>query len=340
MLEAGKPHGDVAKALGKTTRTISNWWRRHKSGLSLEDKPRSGRPSSLKRVAKIIISKSVGKRHKSTRKLARRITNKGCPTSKTAIHRYLTHNLGLRSYKRPHIPRLSEKPKIQRIKFCKERLSWPPEQWENVIFSDESPFHLFEPSNPQIDRVWSSSGQNIPPILTTKFPSHLMVWGAMSARAVSELHFSPPKCTVNAWYYVDNILAGPCLDAFSRKRSTGTILQKKFCENMYESIFQQDGAPVHTSKLSQQWCQISIPNYWAKEIWPGNSPDLSPIENLWALVKQRLSELPSATNLETLKKQLEIVWADINPGLLKNLIDGMSNRIRKCLELHGGYIGK
>ena len=71
---------------------------------------------------------------------------------------------------------------------------------------------------------------------------------------------------------------------------------------MSNSIFQQDGAPAHTSKLSQEWCRLNLPSYSVKEIWPSNSTDISPIENLWAVVKQDLSEMPSATNLEMLEK--------------------------------------
>ena len=61
MLEAGKSQGEVSRTLGKITRTINNWWKRLKLKVSLQDKPRSGRPSSIKRVAKIVISKSLGK---------------------------------------------------------------------------------------------------------------------------------------------------------------------------------------------------------------------------------------------------------------------------------------
>ncbi|KAI6655581.1 hypothetical protein LOD99_2080 [Oopsacas minuta] len=162
----------------------------------------------------------------------------------------------------------------------------------------------------------------------------------MSANAVSELHILPQKCTVNAKYYVDNILTGPCKAAFARRRLRGTVLQRRFCENMSKSIFQQDGGPAHTSKLSQEWCQLNLVGCWGKEIWPGNSPDLSPIENLWAVVKQSLSEMPSATNLEMLEKNLKTVWSNINPDLLRKLIDGMPARMRKCVDLKGGYIGK
>ena len=99
MLEAGFTQKKVARQLGKTLKTVNNWWRRSKRGKSLDDKPRSGRLSSITRVAKIIISKSVGKRHQSTRKLAKRLTALGHQTSKTAVHRYLKENLGLKSYK-------------------------------------------------------------------------------------------------------------------------------------------------------------------------------------------------------------------------------------------------
>ena len=147
--------------------------------------------------------------------------------------------------------------------------------WENEINSDKAPFHLFEPSNPQTDHVWDSNAKNIPPILTMKFPPSLMVCAAMSANAVSEWRILPQKCTVIAKYYVESILAGPCKAAFTLRRSRRTILQR-FCENMSKLVFQQDGVPAHTSKLSQEWCRLNLPGYWAKKVWPGNSPDLPP----------------------------------------------------------------
>ena len=142
MLEAGITQKNVAKRLGKTINTVNNWWRRNKRGESLDDKPRSGRPSSLTRAAKIIISKSIRK-NKSTRKLTKRLKARGHQTLKTAVHRYLKENLGLKSYKRPRIPRLTKKQRVHRLKFCKERFNWSVKKWANVIFSDEAPFLLF-----------------------------------------------------------------------------------------------------------------------------------------------------------------------------------------------------
>jgi len=36
--------------------------------------------------------------------------------------------------------------------------------------------------------------------------------------------------------------------------------------------------------------------------WPAQSPDLSPIENLWALIKRNIANLPVAKNVEELEK--------------------------------------
>ena len=49
-------------------------------------------------------------------------------------------------------------------------------------------------------------------------------------------------------------------------------------------IFMQDGAPAHKSNLTQQWfLNRNIP-FIPREEWPGNSPDLNPIENFWDLL--------------------------------------------------------
>ena len=52
-------------------------------------------------------------------------------------------------------------------------------------------------------------------------------------------------------------------------------------------IFQQDKALVHKSKTIGNLLQE---NEWKVLEWPAYSPDLKPIENLWAILKQRLQK--------------------------------------------------
>ena len=43
-------------------------------------------------------------------------------------------------------------------------------------------------------------------------------------------------------------------------------------------LFQQDGAPAYTSKVTQTWLSQNLPNFWGKEVWPPSSPDCIPLD--------------------------------------------------------------
>lgn len=81
-----------------------------------------------------------------------------------------------------------------------------------------------------------------------------------------------------------------------RRKENGPPTSVKLLPEMFRAIFQQDGAPAHHARKTQDWCRGNFPGFWEKGTWPGNSPDLSPIENLWAIVKEELNKIEPATS--------------------------------------------
>ena len=90
------------------------------------------------------------------------------------------------------------------------------------------------------------------------------------------------------------------------------------------TIFQQDGAPAHKAKKVSVWLRehgITLLD------WPGNSPDLNPIENLWVLMKKKMAE-KNCSSIEELKSHLKTIWVtDISVELCQSLAMSMPPRI-------------
>jgi hypothetical protein len=304
------------------------------------DKPRKGRPQKIHGVTKQVISLAVGKRGQSTRKLASRLTKKGYPVSRETVRCHMKNNLGLHSYRRSKKPLLTKKMRAARVAFAKSKVNWTAEDWKRVLWSDESFFELYPSCNSAGDRIWAENKEDVAPVVKIKHPPKIMVWGMFSHQAVSDLHFIPPGATVNKDYYREEILAKTALDAMSRSRNRGPITERKMMADTSKAIFMQDSAPPHTAVVNQEWLQNNFPLYWRKSEWPGNSPNLNPIENLWAILKQRVSAMPAATTLLELKNQLKKTWKELDPNLLENLVLSMPERMKSVIRLKGEYIGK
>jgi hypothetical protein len=103
-----------------------------------------------------------------------------------------------------------------------------------------------------------------------------------------------------------------------------------------EPVFLMDGATPHTAADTVTFMQARGIQYLHG--WPPSSPDLNPIENLWAWLKREVyADHP--TTLAALTASLEAAWDRVPASMLKKLMRSFNKRLRKCLQLQGEHTG-
>ena len=103
--------------------------------------------------------------------------------------------------------------------------------------------------------------------------------------------------------------------------------------NLESFKLQQDNDPKHKSKYFEEYFE----NKSIKVIeWPSNSPDLNPIEHIWAYMKNKLSG-KIFKKKEDLVREVKEIWENISPEFCRRLVLSIDNRIMQVLRSNGGY---
>ncbi|GBN57732.1 hypothetical protein AVEN_130996-1, partial [Araneus ventricosus] len=94
-----------------------------------------------------------------------------------------------------------------------------------------------------------------------------------------------------------------------------------------DGIYQQDNAKCHTARSVCAWFEEHQDEFTVLP-WPGNSPDLNPIENLWDHLDRVVRAMdPQPRNLAQLATALESAWLNIPVNTFRNLIDSLPARL-------------
>jgi transposase len=74
-------------------------------------------------------------------------------------------------------------------------------------------------------------------------------------------------------------------------------------------------------------------------LWPENSPDLNPIENLWQIIKTRLEKMDCTTVAKLISYVFKLWNKDEKIAEnCRTLVDSMPKRIHEVITNRGGHI--
>ena len=294
---------EILKVSEKCVRTTLKNYRSLGSPLELK---RTGRPKKLsKRQEHHIFRKARTHFKWSYQDLADDFNQQflNYSISRQTTRRVLSR-FGIGSYIAIKKPLLTVKDRIKRLNWARKHQYWPVEEWAKVIFSDESNFEVFNRKG----RI------HVKRLRGKKFSARFIqpkvqggggaagIWGCISHKGAGVSYLYTGR--INRYTYKD------CLDNCLLSSADLFWGHKNY-------IFMQDGAPAHTAQ--------SVKDYFAENNikvleWCARSPDLNPIEHIWAWMDRQLARI-RITSIEHLKEVLHEIWLTVPLELCMKLIE-------------------
>ena len=185
-------------------------------------------------------------------------------------------------YKRVY---LNEERREERVEFAQRMLD-EEFDWSKVLISDECSIWL---NKCKPKTLWTKNT-----MLEEGSDTHgpkIHCWGGITARGALRLEI-----------FEKNLEAKGYLKIIKRK--------KVEMDQLYPDgwVFQHDGSGVHRADIVKRYLDTFEEEPLS---WPGYSPDLSPIENIWGWLKHEVSkEMPS--DIQRLKACVRRHWRRIN----------------------------
>lgn len=324
----GLPWHEVASRNLVPISTAHSVFQAYTNTNSVNEAPRSGRPKVFTHLQERNLVRCVRSHVKWTYQQV--INETGIPIGRTAFRTLLRkhHILQWIAKKRPH---LTDAHRRKRKAFC---LANRNTDWSKVIFSDEC--SVEKGTGKKRTWIWGNPTHKWDPDMIETYPKGkqacVMVWGAIclqglcgtrSPLVVMKRDLTAKKNGYSAWSYTEALNEG-LLPIYRRSLR-----------------FMQDGASIHTAGVVDIWLRDHfIPKLLN---WPPYSPDLNPIEHLWAKLKELIYERhPELDGVQSkveqeriLKEVLPSCWEAIGLSIIESLVKSMPARIEACIRANG-----
>ena len=324
---------EIGRQLGISHSTVSAFLSRYADRENYDNFHHIGRPRKTASSGDRYIVRSAETNTSQPLTQLRLDTN--LDISEQTIRRRLQEN-GIAKHKAVNRPLLTRKHIAARLKWAREHSDWSLEQWQSVIWSDETMVRNRSDPRPKLvfrhrNKREKYDPKNVQPKSSYGGASQ-MVWACFVGNKLGPIVFMDSSITKDVYISMlsDNLL--PFIDVLHVDGQTNVT-------------FQQDNATPHSSPVTRKWLQDQAKKHGVSIMeWPANSPDLNPIEHVWSHIKRELHhQYPDTWHLKgspdvirgILKERIHKIWWDIGPALLKSLIESMPHRVHAVIDARG-----
>jgi inhibitor of nuclear factor kappa-B kinase subunit alpha len=210
---------------------------------------------------------------------------------------------------------------------AKHLLQWHAEnQHKNILFVEEKIFTIKKQYNNQYNKIYAQLSLEVRSEGARGHqPSYFMVWWGVSHQGVTPLHFCKKGVQTGARVYQEDMLQGVV-----KPLNTTVFSGQKW-------VFQQDSAPAHKAKITQEWPWRKVPAFISTEDWPSGRPDLNPRDyQLWAVLEDMACR-KRHNNLDSLKRSLVKAAAEIALETVHAVIAEWPEHLKACIGAEGGH---
>lgn len=305
-------------------------------------------PAACQRAVDLLLSGEVG----GSEHVARKIYEEGLTNGKVASHTVVRN---VKRWTADHGDQLiclrgrprkvmTQQTRASRLSFADENLR---RNWKHVMITDRCRFYFRYPDS-RVRRVrWCLRSQkHAEGVFRPNKPTCYNVYGGITRFGVTKLHAVTGTSKAKSNFKnqqgqaARNITKGEYREVLNQ-----TLLKEGrrvfSAQGLSSFVLQQDNDPCHNvaGEVIGEWNKRGgaglvqlLPD------WPPNSPDLSPIENVWAWVDAEVAGMGCKT-FEEFCRAVDKTFASVPESMLKNLFDSIPKRLRTCIANDGHSTG-